>query len=107
MTSGAEARPERPGDLLPHLEAARPDSRADRRRLAPAERRSAGLDDPGQEAAPADVEHGCARALAALANEGERQAVGAEGDQRQRRFLRPEPVARPAALARGCTMHDC
>ena len=98
--SRAEPLAERIRHLLPDLVAARPDARADRGGEPAAECRGAALDDPGEQAPPADVECGDRRPCAVRPCERDRQAVGGEDEQRLAGRIRPEAVAGPAASGR-------
>ena len=69
--------------------------RAGRRRA----RATAVCDDPGEQAAPADVQGGDRRRVAVRARDRDREAVGGEHQQRLPAVVGPEPVAR-LALAR-------
>src|SRR5919198_1924397 len=84
-------------DLGTDLVAAGPDRRADDRRLRRvAERRHARLDDTLGQAPPAGVEH-CEPPRPGRGRDGDRQAVGRHGEQRQVGLVRPQAVARGAA----------
>ena len=87
----AEARTKRLGDLLPHLVAARPDSRADRGSGRARHRGDAVFENAFDEPAPADVEDDEPRG-AVLACERDREAVRREKSQGSAGLLRPEPV---------------
>src|SRR5439155_14676624 len=78
-----EGLTERHCNLLPHLVAARPDARTDRRgELAGADRPHARSDDPGEQATPAGVQDLDRGPEAVRARNRDRQAVGGEKQHR-------------------------
>src|SRR3954471_3135615 len=87
----AEARPERLGDLLPHLVAARADPRPDHGGRRAGEGGDPVFEDAVNEPAPADVEDDEAR-RPAPAGEDDGEAVCREEAEGARRFLRSEAV---------------
>ncbi len=103
---GAETLPEGRSHLLSHLVTARADCGADRgRKRLRAERFRAGGDDAGEQAAPAGVEDGNGRCARVDTREGDGQAIRGHGEDRQARFVRPEPVGVLAAHSRCRPQH--
>ena len=70
-----------------------------------AKRRDALGDHALREPAPAGMQDGDCRAGRVGAHDGDRQAVGGHGEQRDARLVGPEAVARRAAGGRACAVH--